>query len=104
VHGDLTGNTFFTEEGETMILDFSPFWRPVEFAEAVVLVDAVLDHREEEGVFKLMQGVERGQMLVRALLFRVVAWSGYVGLEGRVEEGYIAAFDKATLLVQLAMT
>ena len=39
VHGDLTGNVVFAPEIAPGIIDATLYWRPVAFAEAVVLID-----------------------------------------------------------------
>lgn len=39
VHGDLTGNVVFSPGSPPGIIDLTLYWRPMAFAEAVVLVD-----------------------------------------------------------------
>jgi len=101
VHGDLAGNVLFSDGLPPAIIDFSPFWRPVGYAEAIVVVDALLDH--EEGMEVMMLGRPGGewvQMLVRALIFRLVAWCGYVEeAKAGVQEGYARSFEKALVLI-----
>ncbi|PGG97456.1 hypothetical protein GX51_07320 [Blastomyces parvus] len=97
VHGDLTGNVLFTnyerqdsvgnqgrgdqeleelEEQVPGIIDFSLYFRPVEFAEAVIVADGLLWYDAGDELVRLV-GVDkyRLQMLVRALIFRLVASS-----------------------------
>jgi uncharacterized protein (TIGR02569 family) len=40
IHGDFGGNVLFSET--PTIIDFSPYWRPVEFAIGVIIADAVV--------------------------------------------------------------
>lgn len=42
IHGDLTGNVLFAADEAPAVIDFSPYWRPPVFAEAVVVADGLL--------------------------------------------------------------
>ncbi|MDO0912417.1 hypothetical protein QQM39_16645 [Streptomyces sp. DT2A-34] len=42
IHGDLTGNVLFAADDEPAVIDFSPYWRPPVFAEAIVVADGLL--------------------------------------------------------------
>lgn len=44
VHGDLTGNVLFAPGLAPAVIDFSPYWRPPGFGEAVVVGDALIWH------------------------------------------------------------
>lgn len=68
IHGDLAGNVLTGEPPG--ILDFSPYWHCVDYADAQVVVDALLWH---DAPWLLSAGVEQ-QLLLRALVFRVVAF------------------------------
>jgi Ser/Thr protein kinase RdoA (MazF antagonist) len=37
VHGDLSGNVLFSDREPPVIIDFSPFWRCAEYAEAIAV-------------------------------------------------------------------
>ncbi len=41
VHADLAGNVLLDERGAPVVIDVSPSWRPVRWAEAVCVLDAV---------------------------------------------------------------
>ena len=84
VHGDLLGNVMFDEAGPPAVIDWAPYWRPVSYAEAIVLIDAVCwnDH-PIASLSEWATGEPEGrQMLVRALTFRIAtlhllgAWDG----------------------------
>ncbi|PGH18018.1 hypothetical protein AJ80_04641 [Polytolypa hystricis UAMH7299] len=107
VHGDLAGNILFTTTTTPLatadsdtpppgIIDLSLYWRPVEFAEAIIVADGLLWYHQaagdDEALVRLV-GVEefRLQMLVRALIFRLVASSD----GGRVDEDERRAFEEA---------
>ncbi len=72
VHGDLCGNVLFDHAGRPVVIDFSPYWRPVEWASAIVAVDAF----EWEGAgFEALTWLDNidpsRQLLVRAALYRI---------------------------------
>ena len=74
VHGDLSGNVLFAEGELPAIIDFSPYWRPVGYAEAIVVVDALLWFGADRRVLVARADTDGfAQMLVRALMFRLVA-------------------------------
>jgi uncharacterized protein (TIGR02569 family) len=73
IHGDLTGNVLFAEGLPPLVIDLSPYWRPVATAAAIVIADAlafegaditILDHTIDMPDFD--------QYLLRALIYRVV--------------------------------
>jgi uncharacterized protein (TIGR02569 family) len=74
IHGDLSGNVLFDQHNPPAIIDFSPYWRPPAYADAILAVDAALWHH---AVDQLMTSAGHGrdflQLLVRAALFRLVA-------------------------------
>lgn len=72
VHGDLFGNVLFAGSAPPAIVDITPYWRPPEFAAAVVVVDAI--SWGGAGIELVEQSLHRDefpQMLRRALLFRL---------------------------------
>jgi uncharacterized protein (TIGR02569 family) len=73
VHGDLTGNVLFDTDLPPAIIDLSLYWRPIEYASAIVAVDAItVDGAPPSllGDIALQPGF--GQCLLRAILFRMV--------------------------------
>jgi uncharacterized protein (TIGR02569 family) len=74
VHGDLSGNVLFADGLPPAIIDFSPYWRPAAYADAIIAVDGLLWHQADRGLLTLVWTTpEFPQMLVRALVFRLVA-------------------------------
>lgn len=74
IHGDLTGNVLFDEHLPPLVIDLSPYWRPVAFAAAVVVADALAFERAPRDVVDTLGNKpDRAQYLLRALIFRVVA-------------------------------
>lgn len=68
IHGDLTGNVLFHDELPPAIIDFAPYWRPTEFASAIVVADAL---NWEQAPDELADVVDP-QYLLRALVYRAV--------------------------------
>jgi hypothetical protein len=44
VHGDLTNNVLLRAGQPPGIIDFSPYWRPPEYAEGIIVADALSWH------------------------------------------------------------
>jgi uncharacterized protein (TIGR02569 family) len=72
IHGDLTGNVLFAAGAPPAVLDFSPYWRPAGYADAIVVIDGLLWYGADRRLLSL-GGADFGQLLVRALMFRLVA-------------------------------
>jgi hypothetical protein len=68
IHGDLTGNVLFHDELSPAIIDFTPYWRPLEFQSAVVVADALV----WEGAPPDLADAVDPQYLLRALIYRGV--------------------------------
>ena len=74
VHGDLSGNVLFADGQPPAIIDLSPYWRPTAYADAIVAVDGLLWFGADRPLIRLAwTGPDFHQLLVRALVFRLVA-------------------------------
>jgi uncharacterized protein (TIGR02569 family) len=74
IHGDLGGNVLFHDQLAPAIIDFSAYWRPVAFASAIVVADALVWEGADEAVLAAVRDIgDFGQYLIRALIFRSVA-------------------------------
>jgi uncharacterized protein (TIGR02569 family) len=72
IHGDMTGNILFEEPLPPAIIDFSPYWRPAEYATAIIIVDAVVWEEADDTVFSELENTfENNQLLIRAALWRI---------------------------------
>ena len=69
VHGDLTTNVIFAPGLAPAVLDISPYWRPTEYAEGIVLADSLCWHDAPADVVEL-SGVSVGAV-ARGLVFRM---------------------------------
>ena len=73
VHADLAGNVLLDASGVPFVLDFSPAWRSPLWAEAVLVLDAVLWHGAPVDALDDWRSGDRLQAMLRAALFRVLS-------------------------------
>jgi uncharacterized protein (TIGR02569 family) len=100
IHGDLTGNVLFAPSEPPAVIDFAPYWRPVAFASAVVVADALCWEGADDSLLRAVEGVERfGQYLVRALIYRLVTDAVFHG-ERTIPAQRAAAYLPAILIAQ----
>jgi len=73
IHGDLSGNVLFHDQLPPAIIDFSPYWRPVAYASAIVVADALVWEGADSQILDAVSHIDDfGQYLIRALIFRAV--------------------------------
>jgi uncharacterized protein (TIGR02569 family) len=73
VHGDLCGNILFHDDLPPAVIDVSPFWRPVRYADAIVVVDAIGWSGAEDAALVPFSDPVGRQLLIRAILFRLAS-------------------------------
>lgn len=72
VHGDLEGNVLFAPGLAPAVIDLAPYWRPADWAAAVVVVDAMTwGGAGRQLALRAARGPAWPQLLVRAELFRL---------------------------------
>ena len=102
IHGDLTGNVLFADPLPPAIIDLSAYWRPAEYATAIVVADALAwEGADEDELAPAFETTDFGQLLARALLFRIIA--GLVadaGSDGTAAGAYARAVDLAVRLTR----
>ncbi|HET7902088.1 MAG TPA: TIGR02569 family protein [Candidatus Nanopelagicales bacterium] len=79
VHGDLSGNVLLHPTLPPAVIDVSPYWRPAAYADAVVVVDALLWWRADERLISLarpadLETTRWRSLLARAAVFRLLAF------------------------------
>jgi uncharacterized protein (TIGR02569 family) len=100
VHGDLAGNVLFTDGQPPAVIDLSPYWRPAGYAIAVAAADVLVWSGAPPTILDQLDGEKHhAQLLLRALLFRVVTES--LGRPDRQSWG--AVRDAAELVVDLVL-
>jgi uncharacterized protein (TIGR02569 family) len=98
VHGDLTGNVLLHPGLDPLIVDFSPYWRPVPYALSVVVTDALSWHDAEPSLILRSVDFLGGRplgYLARSLMFRVVT-SGLWVVENRRPTDDLPHFARVT--------
>ncbi|MER5257267.1 aminoglycoside phosphotransferase [Streptomyces sp. NPDC002855] len=91
IHGDLTGNVLFAPGLAPAVIDFSPYWRPPAFGEAVVVGDALIWHGAGPELLReaaSANGPGFVQYVARAVIFRLVTTSERV--RALPDEGFSA--------------
>lgn len=73
VHRDLASNVLLDPRGSALVIDISPTWRPVLWAEAICVVDCVLWHGAPVSVLSAWRTGRERQAMLRALLFRMLS-------------------------------
>jgi hypothetical protein len=80
VHADLMNNVLLDAYGAPVVIDVAPAWRPVRWAEAVCVLDAVVRGRAPLSVLGSWTSERDRQAMLRALLFRLLSDPADAGL------------------------
>lgn len=73
IHGDIGGNILFTRDGDPVVIDFSPYWRPAGFALGVLVADALVYGGADQSILNLVPATaEFYQLLARAEMRRIL--------------------------------
>jgi uncharacterized protein (TIGR02569 family) len=80
IHGDLSGNVLLAPDHAPAIIDISPYWRPAAYADAIVVIDALLWWRTDSELIDLATPADVTDdiwtsLLARAAVFRLLASS-----------------------------
>ena len=96
IHADLCGNVLFDGHDRPVIIDFSPYWRPAEWASAIVAIDAFEWEGAGPGALEWLDGVAYGdQLLLRAAMFRIATSAEVAAAHGSNPAKY--AVHRATV-------
>lgn len=73
IHMDFAGNVLINKYNETCIIDFTPGFYPMEFAEAIILVDSIAWYHAPLSALKQLEIADDlvDQLLLLALIFRM---------------------------------
>jgi uncharacterized protein (TIGR02569 family) len=72
IHGDILPNVLLADGRPPAVIDWPPYYRPVEMANAIAVTDAVTFHSAPLSLLdKWAAGADWYQILVRALLYRL---------------------------------
>lgn len=95
IHGDLAGNVLFEPGLWPAVIDFSPYWRPASYADAIILGDGLLWYDWDEVEPLVSRSELFRQLLVRAILARLGALNERLKMLANqaVDAEELAAFD-----------
>jgi hypothetical protein len=83
VHGDLLGNVLFSDSLPPAIIDWPAYWRPASWAYAVAVADALCWYQAQPQLAARWSHLPSwGQMLVRALIYRIATDEAALGPAG----------------------
>jgi uncharacterized protein (TIGR02569 family) len=83
VHGDLLGNVLFADGLPPAVIDWAAYWRPPSWASAVAVVDALCWYNASPDLLVRWSHLPQwGQMLIRALIYRIVTHDKAFGAAG----------------------
>jgi uncharacterized protein (TIGR02569 family) len=86
VHGDLPGNVLFADGLPPAVIDWPLYWRPPSWASAVAVVDALCWYGAGPDLAARWSHLaEWPQMLIRALIYRIVTHDRTSGLAGHLD-------------------
>ena len=101
VHGDLTGNVLFAGAAPPAIIDITPYWRPVDWASAIVVVDAIAWAGADLDLAHRASPYWR-QVLRRALMCRLAISLGHPDSTPASMVGVLSAIERLTPLLEAA--
>jgi uncharacterized protein (TIGR02569 family) len=104
IHADLAGNILFSDEPRLTpaIIDLTFYWKPVEYAEAIVVADGLTWCDESFDLLEFYGTDElRRHMLVKALYWRCLTWAIDPDLEWIYEKhpDFVERYQKAADIV-----
>lgn len=94
VHGDLTGNVLFAGSAPPAVIDMTPYWRPVSWAAAIVVVDAIAWGGADVDVAAGGRTPQWRQVLRRALMCRLAVSLGHPGSTTASMAGILSAVEQ----------
>ncbi len=73
IHGDMAGNILFEESMPPAVIDITLYWRPINYAKALLIVDAVTWEGADPSIYNLVRyNAAMDQLTLRAALRRII--------------------------------
>ena len=94
VHGDLCDNILFHDDLPPAVIDISPFWRPVRYADAIVVIDSIGWFGAGDVALVPFSDPVGRQLVIRAILFRLGSALVLAGDDHRRLGGEVAAYER----------
>lgn len=102
IHGDLTGNILFSDTLSPGIIDMSPYFRPKEYASAIIIVDSIVwDGAPDNTINAIPNDFNSNQLLLRATMWRIKTTEEFIK---KYNQGNINDVDKYHHLTDLITT
>jgi uncharacterized protein (TIGR02569 family) len=102
IHGDLTGNVLFSDSLPPAVIDLAIYWRPPQFATAVVVGDALTWEGADETLLSVVADIrDFPQYLLRAIIYRIVT-AALFRMEQTLESEFARAVEIACALAARA--
>lgn len=77
IHGDMTGNILFHDPLLPAVIDMAPYWRPAEFAIAVIVIDSIVWEGADDRIIERVIATDgMYQLLLRAAIRRIAELDG----------------------------
>jgi uncharacterized protein (TIGR02569 family) len=100
VHGDLFGNVLFAGDAPPGLIDFTAYYRPPEWAAAVLAIDALAWGGADKGILRRWSHLpEWSQALVHALLFRLAVHALHPHSTQDSMSGLHSAYNQVTAYI-----
>ncbi len=102
IHGDLTGNILFDKVLPPAVIDLSPYFRPVEYANCIIVVDSIVwDGAGDSLLYEIENNEAMNQLLIRATMWRILTKELYLL---KFEAGNIDEVDAYQHLIDLLVS
>ena len=89
IHGDIAGNMLYQANEPIVIIDFSPYWRPAAYAEALLYVDSIMWEKAPWSMVDFVVLDETFiQLMLRAVMRRLVEVDRHFALN-RLPNSYL---------------
>ncbi len=101
IHGDIAGNLLYEAGRAPAVIDFSPYWRPMAWALAIAVADAIAWHGAPEAVLQLSR--EAGvtdSLLYRAIIFRLAAVSASPDQGDADQQAELNAYSRVLAILE----
>lgn len=94
IHGDMTGNILFHDSLDPAVIDFSPYWRPAEYATAIIIVDSIVwDGVDQSLLLEMENRTDMNQLLIRATMWRIKTTEEYIKQYGKGLIDHVDAYQ-----------
>lgn len=102
IHGDMGGNILFDEGLPPAIIDFSPYWRPAEYATAIIIVDSIVWEGADDALINDLENTSlSNQLLLRAAMWRIKTTEEYIRQYGRGSFEDVKAYSHFIELLEM---